>query len=221
MNIRGFDFTIKNSSSGWLWGTLESWDPETFNWIEENKGQKLFWDIGAWIGPFSLFGSKLFKKVIAFEPDWVAAEVLQDHIRDNGIENITLERKGVYKETGTVDFGFIGGKFGDSLSSINHAKENAVKIKTISIYDAVSLYGTPDFLKIDIEGGEEYLIEDLANFKFKGFCMSNHGEYMKDRKKYEEKLNDLILPLYNCYGRDGNEVNFIPDDGDFYYKLKV
>jgi len=220
MNIRGFNFIINNKASGWVWGSLESWDQETFNWIERNKDGKIFWDIGAWIGPFSLYGSKLFDNVISFEPDFIAAKVLEDHINDNQIKNIKLVRKGLYSDDTIVNFSFIGNKFGDSLSSINHVNNNAIKIKTISIDTALSLYGIPDFLKIDIEGGEEYLIEDLAKHKFSAFCMSNHGPYMKDRTIYQQKINDLLLPIYDCYGKDNKKIDFIPDDGDFYYTLK-
>jgi len=196
MNIRGFEFTINNKSSSWVWGTLESWDPETFNWIEKNKGGEIFWDVGAWIGPFSLFGSKLFDNVISFEPDWVAAKVLEDHINDNQLKNVTLVREGLYSDDTHVDFSFIGGKFGDSLSSICHKNSNSVKIKTLSITKAMELYGDPDFLKIDIEGGEEFLIDDLVKYKFKRFCMSNR------------------------YNRKDEKIDYIPDDGDFYYELK-
>jgi len=220
IKIRGFDFTINNNSSGWLWGGLESWDKETFNWIERNKGGLNFWDIGAWIGPFSLYGSKIFTNVFAFEPDFVAANVLAEHIKDNNISNIKLIREGLYKEEGVVEFGFIGGKFGDSLSSINHKSPNGIKIKTTTIDKMVSLYGRPDFLKIDIEGGEEYLIDDLVKHKFNSFCMSNNGSYMANRKEYEDKINDLLLPLYNCYNRQDEIIDFIPDDGDYYYELK-
>jgi FkbM family methyltransferase len=217
MNIRGYSFNI--ALQNWVWNSLESWDPDTFNWLDRNKGKELFWDVGAWIGPFTLYGSKIFSKVIAFEPDKVALRVLAAHVLNNQLSNVILENRGLYKENTEVSFGFIGGKFGDSLSSINHDNQ-AVKIQTLSIETAIELYGKPDFTKIDIEGGEEYLLEDLAKYKFETFCMSNHGPYMKDRKVFYQKLNDLILPLYDCYSIKNEKVTDIPDDGDFYYELK-
>lgn len=158
---------------------MESWDPYTFNWIEKGKGENIFWDVGAWIGPFSLYASKLYNNVFSFEPDYVAAEILKNNIDSNKILNINLIKKGLYKENTEINFGFIGNKYGDSLSSINHPSSINMKINTIDITTAIQLYGYPDFIKIDIEGGEEYLIDDLIRYKFKKMCMSNHGPYMK------------------------------------------
>jgi FkbM family methyltransferase len=219
-NIRGHQFIINNLSSSWVWGNPDGWDKETFDWVEKNRGDKIFWDIGAWIGPFTIFGSRLFSKVIAFEPDKIASNVLSQHIKDNNINNVIIETRGLYKENTEVNFGFIGGKYGDSLSSINHHSPLGLKIKTLTIEEAIKQHGYPGFLKIDIEGGEEYLIDDLIKYRFEKMCMSNHGTYMKDRKIFQEKLNDLFGPLYNCYNRQGQKIENIPDDGDFYYELK-
>jgi len=220
VNIRGHNFMINDSNSTWLWSTLESWDPYTFNWIEKNKGKEVFWDIGAWIGPFTLYGSMAFNKVVAFEPDYVAVQSLFNNVKDNHLENVTIVRDGLYNEDTYVNFGFIGGKYGDSLSSINHPSPFSTQIKTITIETAIKLYGHPDFLKIDIEGGEEYLLDDLIKYKFKSLCMSNHGQYMKNRKLFQEKLNHSLVPLYNCYSIHDDLIDFVPDDGDFYYELK-
>lgn len=220
VNIRGFNFIINNPNSIWVWSGYESWDPYTPSWIEKNKGLNKFWDVGAWIGPYTLLASKLYNSVIAFEPDFVALQVLNEHIRDNNIKNVTTVKEGLYNKEAIVNFGFIGGKYGDSLSSINHPSPISHKIKTTSISTAIELYGRPDFIKIDIEGGEEYLIEDLVKQKFNKMCMSNHGPYMKNRKLYEETLNKYLVPLYDCYNIKNEKVDFIPDDGDFYYELK-
>ena len=166
-----------------------------------------------------MYASKLYTNVIAFEPDTVAAKVLKNHITDNNLTNIKVIEEGLYNTETTVNFGFIGGKYGDSLSSINHPSPVNMKIKTTTIDKAVELYGRPNFLKIDIEGGEEYLIDDLLKHKFQKFCMSNHGPYMKDRKLFKEKL-DKLPTLYDCYNMKNEKITDIPDDGDFYYVLR-
>ena len=220
-NIRGEEFIINTNISMWVWPGLESWDKYTLNWIEKNRGLDTLWDIGAWIGPFTLYAARLYKNVIAFEPDWVAFKALEQHIIDNSLTNVTTIKLGMYNEETQVNFGFIGEKYGDSLSSINHPAPLGTKIKTTTIDAALLKYKRPDFIKIDIEGSEEYLIDDLVKHKFNRMCMSNHGPYMKDRKRFEKILNEQLLPLYNCYSIKDEKVDFIPDDGDFYYELKV
>jgi FkbM family methyltransferase len=221
IQIRGYNFIINDNNSNWLWSTLESWDPYTFNWIEKNKGKHICWDIGAWIGPFTLYSSKLFNKVISFEPDLIAFKSLQNNVNTNNLFNVTLVQEGLFNEETYINFGFIGAKFGDSLSSINHPSPIGNLIKTMTINKAIELYGHPDFLKIDIEGGEEYLIDDLIKFKFNNFCMSNHGPYMKNREQFTDKLNTDLLPFYNCYNIKNEKLEYVPDDGDFYYELKI
>jgi len=240
-NIKEFDFIINNMTSVWVWNDAkdDKWELNTFKWLEKNKGANIFWDIGAWVGPFTLYGSKIFNKVVAFEPDYVAFNALQDHIKDNQLKNVTIIKRGLYNEETDVNFGFYRGKFGDSLSSINSeyitnkygktyvASSNfndplhmEYKIKTITIEKSIELYGRPNILKIDIEGGEEYLIDDLIKFKFDAICIAIHNGYMKDNSIFLEKINKLFLPLYDCYSDEGKKIVIINGDEQCYFELK-
>ena len=234
-NIKEFDFIINNSTSVWVWNDIRSdkWESNTFKWLENHKGLNNFWDIGAWVGPFTLYGSKIFNKVVAFEPDYIAFNALREHTIDNNLINVTLVKEGLYNTNDNISFGFFCGKFGDSLSSINSSyisdrwkydpnctPDKEYKIKTITIEKSIELYGRPDLLKIDIEGGEEYLIDDLIKFKFNAICIAIHNGYMKDNSTFLEKINTILLPLYDCYDDNEEKVEVIKGDEQCYFELK-
>ena len=243
-NIKEFGFVINDLHSQWVWNDIKEkrWESDTFRWVEKNAGADVFWDVGAWVGPFTLYGSKIFGEVVSFEPDYVAFNTLQNHVADNMLTNVTLVKRGLYKEETDVNFGFIFGKFGDSLSSINSdyisdkyrksyvasagllANKDSLnieyKIKTITIEKSIELYGYPDFLKIDVEGGEEYLIDDLIKYRFSTLCMAIHNGWMKNNAEFLEKINRFFVPLYNCYNASEEKTEIIKGDEECYFELK-
>jgi FkbM family methyltransferase len=198
VKINKFDFNI-NDGHEWYWSSFNKNHNENFIYdsIDKSFETSMFWDIGAWVGPVSLYASKIFNKVIAFEPDFIANQKLLQNIKDNNITNIEILSEGVYKEKTELFFGEGVCDRGGSTSSINSEKNNFAKIKTITLEECVERFGTPDLCKIDIEGGEEYIIDDLIKYKFKRIFIEIHPPHMfKDfetfRKKFEILMNDYI-----------------------------
>ena len=72
------------------------WEPETIQLYNKllNKNST-YVDIGAWIGPTTLYASKLCKMAYAFEPDPVAYKYLIENIHLNKLSNVAPFNLGI------------------------------------------------------------------------------------------------------------------------------
>lgn len=117
-------------------------------------------DCGANIGLSVIYFKMLYPncKIVAFEPDKKIFRILKQNIRCFNYNDIKLVPKGIWKEKTTVDFQ-PDGSDGGRISSPGDQK--IIKIETLSLRDY--LYKKVDFLKIDIEGVEVEVFEDIKN----------------------------------------------------------
>jgi len=205
--IKGYNFTVNDTFSYfWPYFKRTNWEKFTFDCIEKNKGGKVFWDMGAWIGPISLYASKIFDKVAAWEPDNVAHHELMINLRLNSISNVFVNKKGIYSEETTVRFGKGETGWGDSTSSINSGDDDSYIIETMTINQALDLYGQPSFVKIDIEGGEEYILDDLINHRFNKIHLSVHNAFIKNLDAFLIKLN-ILMCYYDCWDWHSKKIS--------------
>ncbi len=120
-------------------------------------------DAGAATGFISLlFAKKVGEKgiVIALEPDNKMLKILKYNIKINGVKNIKIIPKGLYNQSGTFAFDPI--KF--TLAHTNIASN--YNIQTIDlqsiIIEFVNDSAKLSFIKIDIEGAELAIAQDLG-----------------------------------------------------------
>ncbi len=116
-------------------------------------------DVGANIGVFSLWASRFFpaKKIYAVEMEDSNYEQLQANIAVNGLEETVIPvQVAIFSESGSVGIRRMGGL---GFHMIN-VQEREHTVKALSLADFLSSTGieTIDLLKIDIEGGEKYLM---------------------------------------------------------------
>ena len=145
-----------------LYGFIEE---EILNLIKKYSDKKdVFLDIGANIGLHSLFCSNLFKKVYSFEPIPRLYEQFKKSIEMNNIKNIEAynygcsdknEQKIIYENYKNVG----GSSLIDIYGSDTDKKE---KIKLIRLDNF--LYNKKiDFVKIDVEGYELFVLKGMKN----------------------------------------------------------
>lgn len=162
--VRGRDeFTVAEGHD-WFWKQFadKSWEPSTFNIFDKFlKPDGTMLDIGAWIGPTALYASKRTKQIFAFEPDPIAFFRLCQNLDLNSIENVTPYPVAVSDKWGGIPFGPKTG-FGDSMSSQIWAKNSDEKVGAVS-FEGIIAEIKPDFIKIDIEGGEKFIFANPAN----------------------------------------------------------
>jgi len=104
------------------------------------------YDVGANAGYFTLMFSRLVGstgKVVAFEPEPNNVAALKAHLSINGIRNVEVVDAAVSNEAGVALFD--GSRSTGCLSS-----HGGLSVKTVRLDD----FPVPDFVKMDIEGGE-------------------------------------------------------------------
>jgi FkbM family methyltransferase len=124
--------------AGWFWGK----EPEMIAWIDEIPKGAWLWDVGANIGVYSLYAWIQGIKVEAFEADIVNYVRLENNIRINGA-NVRAHHVCLGEESGKVVF------FGAA-----EAGASGGDIESIVDMEEGSRYGSPDYLKIDVDGEE-------------------------------------------------------------------
>ena len=203
----------------WLVDSLKSqtWEPFTFEVFNKNKDKdKVAIDIGGWIGPTTIFLSKKFKEVVTIEADIVAFESLTKNLKDNFCENVTLHNKAFYNsKSNTIFFGVNNFQFepmfGSSTSQTKTESNNNTDyiIETINIFDIIKDVDPNNIalIKVDIEGGDEDIFEELmlvgSKYGWK-IWISFHYGWWKD--KNVDRFNHLI-PLIKKVSKNNTEIS--------------
>jgi FkbM family methyltransferase len=203
----------------WFVDVLKSqkWEPFTFEVFDKLKNEKkVAIDIGGWIGPTTIFLSKKFKEVVTIEADIVAFESLTKNLKDNFCENVTLHNKAFHNSnTNSIFFGVNSFQFepifGSSTSQTKTQSDDNTdyEIETINIFDILKEVDPNDIglIKVDIEGGDEDVFEELilvgSKYGWK-IWISFHYGWWKD--KNVDRFTYLI-PLIKKVSKNNIEIS--------------
>lgn len=146
-----------------FWSRYEAgeWESSTKALIQQIlRPDDLFVDIGAWIGPTSLWALECGAEVIAIEPDPMALPELRRRVPTSVEiwEGAVGVRSGVAGLTGTGERGRL---FGTSMSRL--ADEGDVQVRTWTLPEILG-DRVPALVKIDIEGYEIDLLPEVAPY---------------------------------------------------------
>jgi FkbM family methyltransferase len=99
--------------------------------------------------------------IIGFEPDETTFQKLQENIKLNKLQNVQVHRKVLSDIEGLVDFFYYPDHSGSlSMSIIRERTEKKCK-KVDSVLLSKYINETVDFLKLDTEGAETAIIQEL------------------------------------------------------------
>jgi FkbM family methyltransferase len=180
IHVRGCRFNVADSATafGSFWTRVASgaWESETFGLIERlSKPGAPFVDIGAWIGPTTLFAAARGSTVHAYECDPVALEHLRRNIAMNPdlVPRITVSEVAVGEADGRMQLW--SAEPGNSETSVfpRHERDGEVlqcgTSIDVDVVDALELFSRQGyasdagaFIKIDVEGAEFRIIPRLA-----------------------------------------------------------
>ncbi len=148
----------------WANAVAGRWEDETFRFLDAVADPRaVLVDVGAWIGPVSLYASPLMARVIALEPDPVAHRELSANIAAN-VANVEIWNAAVDLEPGELKL-YAPQGFGKSeTSSIGEGEPLIVKTVTFADLDAAIGDAAKTVLKVDIEGHEYRVMEALIGF---------------------------------------------------------
>jgi FkbM family methyltransferase len=204
VRVAGREFVVRSSGDRrcfWDRVAAGSWEPQTFRVFQRflTPGSSCI-DIGAWIGPTTLYTAQLANRVLAIEPDLVAHTELAGNVAANPAlrNHIALHRQCIAPEAGPVDL-YAGGmyhnaasRFGDSMSGIlptgSGSDQPRQRAEGVPLEDFMedNAVGGCGLIKMDVEGGEYRLIPGrwrrLAAHGMPTLCVSFHAPELVQRR---------------------------------------
>ena len=143
-------------------------------------------DCGANIGLSVIYFKRKYPKakITAFEPDVTLFEKLKLNLKSFDILDVELINKGLWKEKTTLKF-LAEGDLGGGIVEDHLQRQNIVEINVESLRPYLKT--KIDFLKIDIEGAEYEVLNDIK-FDLKSvenLFIEYHGEGKKVQKLHE------------------------------------
>ena len=130
--------------------------------------RKLVYDVGFNIGQDTAFYLARGHRVVAIEADPTLAEDGRKRFsRDIEAGNLEIVNVGIAQEEGSAEFWICEGKpefnsFYQGIAARNGYATHAIRIPTTRFASVMRRFGTPYFLKIDIEGNEMLCLNDLS-----------------------------------------------------------
>jgi FkbM family methyltransferase len=178
VNKNGELFLIENDANNQnlaFWRDIyRDWEADTFSVLDKYLAKnKIFIDIGGWIGTMAMYGSRKSKHVYSIEADKKSHDDMSKNLKINCIDNYTAINKVIYNiDNIQLKFGknkFLpNSKMNDSTSQIYHDGESSSEYylaETITLESIIEKYQIDPkevgIIKVDIEGGEENILHEL------------------------------------------------------------
>jgi len=164
-------------------------------YFEAETDNPFICDCGANVGISVLYFKKLYPncKLLAFEPDRRAFRLLKANVRVNHFKNVRLINSAIYKKKGFVKF-YYDKAHPDSLSmSIKKGRGNSISFRKIpAVLLSSYLKERVDFLKMDIEGVEGSVINELFQTKKLSFVREAVVEFHHHIEPKEDLLSQTL-----------------------------
>ncbi len=185
-------------------------EPYTLKWIDDFLPGKIFWDIGANVGLFSIYYAKqnTMNKVISFEPSVFNLEILARNINLNNLSNnisifpLPLNKKSEinYFNMNNSDYGGALSGFGVDYDENFQKRDINFRYSTfgISLDNLIEIYNLdcPNFIKIDVDGIEELILEGskkiFNNFNLDSVLIENPNN-LKSISTFFKNYNFVLM----------------------------
>lgn len=206
-------FFCPNQLIKWRIDTYFTEEPETLEWIDsfEKKDNLIFWDIGANIGLYSIYNAlkNPNSTTIVFEPSSSNLRALSRNISINNLEkNIKIvsmpltNKENTFQVMNEGDFieggalNSFGGKFDFEGGEFKPKMKYNLLGTTMNYFIENSILDIPDYIKIDVDGIEHFILEGgdkfLKNEKVKSLSIEINENF---KQQYDNVLN--LMERYN------------------------
>ncbi len=157
---------------------FQDWEKETFDIFDQVKDPNgIAIDLGAWIGTTAIWLSKNFNHVIAVDADQISLKCLKNNLEASNCFNVTICSQPIAKNSDYFIFGPRGKVLNESISCLKNESNNTndYQIKGLTFKQLIDdfIYMNAEitnkkisFIKCDIEGGEENILEDILYFVY-------------------------------------------------------
>ena len=174
-------------------------------------------DCGSNVGMAIYFFKKIYpdSHILGFEANPEVFKILQENIQGLGLSQVKVNNLALFNQN--TEISFFTGNSNESLLGSIHSKrggQKEVKVKAVKLSDYLLEFDEVDLIKIDVEGAEWKILEDLIESKTlrkaKQYLIEFHlnlpgmKEQMSDFLKYFEE-NGYV---YNIRGEFGTVSEF-------------
>jgi len=174
------------------------YDKEVRSYLKKiTTGNENFIDIGAHIGFYSLFFSKILKKgkIFSFEPCKKNFDKLKKNIKKNNFKNIKIYNYAIGAHNGFANL--IKGPFNnDGGNYISKEKNiNGKKVKIFKLDKIYTNYKKKLIVKIDVEGFEEQVLKGMKMIlqNINATLIIETGNTKNELIKYLKKFNYVLI----------------------------
>lgn len=175
-----FENNESNQNLSFWKNTYSLWKNETFKICDIFLSQdKIFIDIGGWIGTTAMYGSRKSKHVYSIEADKKSFDDMTINLKNNCTNNYTLINKAIFDiDNIKIKFGkktdLENSKMNDSTSQIytdDTITDEFYFTESTTITNIIQNYkintSEISLIKIDIEGDEENILNELFDLHIK------------------------------------------------------
>lgn len=195
---------LKFHISGYEYRSIEYLLNEVFisneYYFESKNEEPIIIDCGANIGVSILYFLNLFPKakITGFEANPYAFKVLQQNMEDNNL-NVVLENCALCNADKLIPF-YFGENYGSLVGSILNARggKNKIEIQGKKLSGFLLKYDKVDLIKIDVEGAEHEIIEDLYDNNLLHLADNYLIEYHLNIKDNSSSLAQFLGKFEEC-----------------------
>ena len=180
--------------------------------FHSNKKRPILIDAGANIGVATLFFKFLYpeSEIYAFEPDPKTFKLLVRNIENNKLANVHLYNVALTAATGRINF-YTGSHPGSVSASTTRIRgsHSKIKVKSQTLSALINQIGPVDLLKVDIEGAEYLVFEDLVKNNSLRYVYEIIVEYHHNLTKNNGTLDEFLALLRRAgykYQIDGTSL---------------
>lgn len=198
---------------------------EEYDFVPKTK-QPLIIDCGANIGMSVIYFKHKFPncKILAFEPNPDSYNLLERNVRVNHLKNVEIHNVGLFDKALEIPF-YIGNRRASLTGSIRkeRGKGKTINIKAEKLSNYIKHFESIDLIKMDVEGAEFHIVEDLVTSstlnKVKEYIIEYHHNLKQEQSKLSSFLRIFEDHGYN-YNLKGNfsEINSFQDVLIHFYK---
>jgi FkbM family methyltransferase len=199
-----------NDDFQYWWENIENWENNTYKILDKYVTKdSICIDLGSWIGPITLYLANICKYIHAIEPDVVAINYLKKNISVNNFSNIEVYNCAISNYEGFITLGN-DTSLGNSITRRNQSL-NAFDVNcyTLSTFCKNNKIDNVDFIKIDIEGSEELIFDDIEFFeKYKPTVyVQLHNGWFVDENETIKKIKKIANMYTFIMNEDFTTIN--------------
>ena len=200
MKFRDFEIFYDNQES--LEATIQEIFVDEIYAFKSSQNSPFIIDAGSHIGISTLFFKMQYphSKIVCFEPDPRSFKLLTKNVQHNKLQNVLLINAALSKQEGTVPFygedeqNTFDNRGNSIIKNWGMQRETSIRQWVQSICLSSYIDQPVDFLKMDIEGAEQGVLEELGDrlHFIKALTIEIHDMQVPDRTNLQENIRTLL-----------------------------